>query len=441
MTLLLSLPRFQYNFNITWPICDYLFGTTYKGPVSSDGVPLLDKPTSTSQLDDSNSPVESKPLTANSNGDESKDDDVDEMDSDEASPAIGRYTYHALRVYEFFHPSLQILKDVAPGGFLTLVAFMIGLMVFKTWLTLLIFIVFFMVVILPYLLPKVSLPSYDPLLMLETDEKLFKDTTALVNQVDPLSPESPPTTSKLDLLKGSDKALSEGKSPPPTQFQTESKARIEALTEQKFPSSTASASYTHFVSLSQPNRVFASIRQLNLTPLIRIEFDRDAKFPFALTRKSSHLRPDLSHLRGSKHVVVNIVCGPRLMLRVAKYVVGASTLRPVGRFGGHQIIRLLLTEQRYNFIIAEKPPRMILSHIGEGEVNTDRSHLPVENVANILSCAFLNCALTPLFLSLSLLSFHLFPSVSRLFFPLSFSLFLSVFRLVAYMPSMPSCVS
>lgn len=124
---------------------------------------------------------------------------------------------------------------------------------------------------------------------------------------------------------------------------------------------------THRVSLSTPHALVSRIRQLDLTPLIRIDLapTRRSLFPASLDRQ--HL-PDLHHLKGGKHFVVNVVCGPRLMLRMAKWAVGSHRFKSIGALTGKQILSLLKLHERYNFILADHPPRIVISHVGIGQV-------------------------------------------------------------------------
>ena len=38
-----TVPHLQYNFNITFPIADWLLGTTYRGAMAGPGLPQLSK--------------------------------------------------------------------------------------------------------------------------------------------------------------------------------------------------------------------------------------------------------------------------------------------------------------------------------------------------------------------------------------------------------------
>lgn len=131
--------------------------------------------------------------------------------------------------------------------------------------------------------------------------------------------------------------------------------------------STHAHSSKHLVSLSTPHKVIAHIRQLDLTPLIRVEFDPHhtrLKSPLA----DSIRTPNITHLRGTKHVIVNMICGPRLLLHMAKSIIGSTRLRQVGHLAGPDIIRLLVPGDRYNFILARHPLRIVLSHVGRGSI-------------------------------------------------------------------------
>lgn len=48
------------------------------------------------------------------------------------------------------------------------------------------------------------------------------------------------------------------------------------------------------VLLSTPNRVFASIRALDLTPLIKVHLDKSIPWPLSLADQH---KPDISHLK------------------------------------------------------------------------------------------------------------------------------------------------
>jgi hypothetical protein len=128
--------------------------------------------------------------------------------------------------------------------------------------------------------------------------------------------------------------------------------------------SSASAYFPmHRVFLSTPNALFARIRQLDLTPLIRVELSPRIHMPFS---PADQHKPDTTHLKGSHHIVVNCLCGPRLVLRMARYAAGSHHWRSIGSLGGAQIISLLLPHERYNFMLASKPARIVISHVGPG---------------------------------------------------------------------------
>jgi hypothetical protein len=138
------------------------------------------------------------------------------------------------------------------------------------------------------------------------------------------------------------------------------------------PSSAA----THAVYLSTPNALFARIRQLDLTPLIRVELSSSNSsngtgpkngggviLPFWLADQHT---PNLEHLKGSKRLIVNYLCGPRLVLRMARYAAGSHRWRPVGKLTGMQLLSLLLPHERYNFVLTSRPARIVISHVGPG---------------------------------------------------------------------------
>jgi hypothetical protein len=208
-----------------------------------------------------------------------------------------------------------LLRDVAPAVIVLAIASLIGLSVFSAtrWTIALAMLVG--VVGAPILLPGKSntkLKGYDPMLMLDHD----KLKNVLLTKT-----EASPKGTKLR---------------------------------------------HHRVSLSTPHKYFARIRQLDLTPLIRVELN--AEVPMNTDLKRALHTANLSHLKGKNHIIVNILCGPRLLLRMAKYVVGSSALRKVGHLTGLDVARLLQPHERYNFILATNPMRMVLSHIGPGDV-------------------------------------------------------------------------
>ena len=131
----------------------------------------------------------------------------------------------------------------------------------------------------------------------------------------------------------------------------------------------------HQVSLSQPHKLASRIRQLDLTPLIRIDLapSSRSKFPAALSVEHP---PDTTHLKGGKHFLVNVVCGPRLVLRMAKYAVGSHRFKSIGALTGRQILTLLKCHERYNFILANRPPRIVISHVGIGQGQCGEMLLP-----------------------------------------------------------------
>jgi len=119
----------------------------------------------------------------------------------------------------------------------------------------------------------------------------------------------------------------------------------------------------HQVFLSTPHALFSRIRQLDLTPLIRVELSPRVALPFALADQHS---PNTDHLKGSKRVVVNYLCGPRLVLRMARYAAGSHRWRPLGSLSGMQLLSLLLPHELYNFVLTSRPLRVVISHVGPG---------------------------------------------------------------------------
>jgi hypothetical protein len=234
------------------------------------------------------------------------DDDVDLLAHGHRlkSPLVGSYA---------------LLRDLAPATVAILLAFLVALLWMSPARSTVLVVGVALLLGLPVLLPKAhpsKVKAYDPLLMLASDPLRSNDT-------------------------GSEKVAS--LSPP-----------------------SEAEGVKHHVSLSTPHRWFARIRQLDLTPLIRVELNPATRMPPPLPH-ALHTA-DMGHLTGGKHLVVNILCGPRLILRIAKYVVGSSALRKVGELTGKDIIRLLQPDERYNFILAQKPLRIVLSHVGPGEV-------------------------------------------------------------------------
>lgn len=250
--------------------------------------------------------------------DQSKLDDLRARDQ---KPITEEDVDHLSRGHTLRSPldgTYPLLRDVAPAAVAIALASLVGLSIFSATRWTIILGLFLGLVGLPILLPgkhKDKLKGYDPMLMLDSHEPLQ------------------------DVL----------------QTKTESSAR--AATPQL---------RHHRVSLSTPHKYFARIRQLNLTPLIRVELNPEIQMDAELNR-ALHTA-NLTHLKGKNHLIVNVLCGPRLLLRMAKYVVGSSALRKVGLLTGPQVTRLLQADERYNFVLARRPMRLVLSHLGPGDV-------------------------------------------------------------------------
>jgi len=54
------------------------------------------------------------------------------------------------------------------------------------------------------------------------------------------------------------------------------------------------------------------------------------------------------------------------MLRMARYAAGCDHWRVLGKLTGKQVLHLLLPGERYNFIVASRPMRLVISHVGPG---------------------------------------------------------------------------
>jgi len=121
----------------------------------------------------------------------------------------------------------------------------------------------------------------------------------------------------------------------------------------------------HRIWRTRPHRYLSKLTMLDVTPLIRITLSPTASMPYDMD-SVKELQADLSHLSTGKAIIVRHICGPRSLIRLAKAAVGP--FRPYGLMSGMEFLRGLRRHERYNFILADRPRRLVLSHVGHGEV-------------------------------------------------------------------------